>query len=269
MAMTFPSLIRTFEFLKTQDRAGLLLHILTRKKGYPPCARAAGPNSMASANSKRRPEGAPATDTPTYSQLLGTTLAKYAESNSKLLAITAAMPTGTGLVAFQAKRCLTVISTWALPKSTRHFSPAASPPKDSSPSLAIYSTFMQRAFDMIVHDMAIQNLNVALCMDRASLSGDDGPTHHGLFDIGYPAAHPEHRAHATPDEPEFADMLWTILHYEDGPILPPLSAWRRHRRRASSATPKLLEIGKAEVVRHGKQVAIFAARKSCSRWVKN
>ena len=125
------------------------------------------------------------------------------------------------------------------------------------PFLTIYSTFMQRAYDMIIHDMALQNLNVALCMDRAGLSGDDGPTHHGLFDIGY-LRHVPNIVHMQPkDEDEFVDMLWTMANYSSGPI-----AVRYPRGAGTGAKPKaasseLLEIGKAEVVQHGPDVAIF------------
>ena len=93
---------------------------------------------------------------------------------------------------------------------------------------------MQRAYDMIIHDIALQNLNVALCMDRAGLSGDDGPTHHGLFDIGY-LRHIPNIVHMQPkDEDEFVDMLWTMANYNSGPIADSLSARRRHRREAES-----------------------------------
>ena len=106
---------------------------------------------------------------------------------------------------------------------------------------------MQRAYDMIIHDIALQNLNVALCMDRGGLSGDDGPTHHGLFDIGY-LRHVPNIVHMQPkDEDEFVDMLWTMANYNAGPIA------IRYPRGAGTgakpkAQPKLLEIGKAEVV---------------------
>ena len=124
---------------------------------------------------------------------------------------------------------------------------------------------MQRAYDMIIHDIALQNLNVALCMDRAGLSGDDGPTHHGLFDIGY-LRHVPNIVHMQPkDEDEFVDMLWTMANYNAGPIA------IRYPRGAGTgakpkATPKLLEIGKAEVVaaRHARSRSSASA--TCSRW---
>ena len=122
---------------------------------------------------------------------------------------------------------------------------------------------MQRAYDMIVHDICLQNLNVVLCMDRGGLSGDDGPTHHGLFDIGYLRPIPN-IVHMQPkDENEFVDMLWTAAHYDGGPI-----AIRYPRGIGTgaqpAAAPRLLEIGKAEVVKHGQQVAIFGLGGMCA-----
>ena len=131
------------------------------------------------------------------------------------------------------------------------------------PFLTIYSTFMQRAFDMIVHDIALQNLNIRLCMDRAGLSGDDGPTHHGLFDIAYLRGIPN-IVHMQPkDEEEFVDMLWTMTNYNQGPI-----AIRYPRGAGTGAIPKknpaLLEIGKAELLRDGTDVAIFGLGNFCA-----
>jgi 1-deoxy-D-xylulose-5-phosphate synthase len=115
---------------------------------------------------------------------------------------------------------------------------------------------MQRAYDMLIHDVALQNLNVALCMDRAGLSGDDGPTHHGLFDIGYLRHIPGFVFMQPKDEEEFTDMLWTMAHYHAGPI-----AIRYPRGPGTGAKPKehpqLLEIGQSEVLRHGRRVALF------------
>ncbi|NNC90589.1 MAG: 1-deoxy-D-xylulose-5-phosphate synthase, partial [Akkermansiaceae bacterium] len=124
------------------------------------------------------------------------------------------------------------------------------------PFLTIYSTFMQRAYDMIIHDMAIQRLPVRMAMDRAGLSGDDGPTHHGLFDIGY-LRHIPNLVHMQPkDEDEFVDMLWTMSHYDSGPI-----AVRYPRGAGTGAKPKetpvQLEIGKGEVVADGRDIALL------------
>jgi 1-deoxy-D-xylulose-5-phosphate synthase len=124
------------------------------------------------------------------------------------------------------------------------------------PFLAIYSTFMQRAYDMIIHDMALQGLPVRLCMDRGGLSGDDGPTHHGLFDIGF-LRHIPGIVHMAPkDEDEFVDMLHTMAAYDAGPSA------IRYPRGAIKGTPikkraQTLEIGKAEIVADGTDIALI------------
>jgi 1-deoxy-D-xylulose-5-phosphate synthase len=247
-------LTRTFEFLKTQDEP-VLLHILTKKgKGYEPAI--AKPDKFHGLGKYKIESGetAPA-PTPTYSEIIGKTLAKFAESNQKLVAITAAMPSGTGLGFFQAKHPTRYFDVGIAEEHAALFACGLAT-QGLKPFLTIYSTFMQRAYDMIIHDIALQNLNVALCMDRAGLSGDDGPTHHGLFDIGY-LRHIPNMIHMQPkDEDEFVDMLWTMANYNSGPI-----AIRYPRGAGTGAkpkdSPKLLEIGKAEVVKHGRQVAIF------------
>ena len=247
-------LTRTFEFLKTQDEP-VLLHILTKKgKGYEPAI--AKPDKFHGLGKFAADTGetAPASS-PTYSELLGKTLGKFAESNKNIVTITAAMPSGTGLGFFQAQHPDRYFDVGIAEEHAALFACGLAT-QGLKPFLTIYSTFMQRAYDMIIHDMALQNLNVALCMDRAGLSGDDGPTHHGLFDIGY-LRHVPNIVHMQPkDEEEFVDMLWTMANYNSGPIA------MRYPRGAGTgavpkATPKLLEIGKAEVVQHGRDVAIF------------
>ncbi len=199
-------------------------------------------------------ETAPA-PTPTYSEIIGKTLAKFADTNQKIVAITAAMPSGTGLGFFQAKHPTRYFDVGIAEEHAALFACGLAT-QGMKPFLTIYSTFMQRAYDMTIHDIALQNLNVALCMDRAGLSGDDGPTHHGLFDIGY-LRHIPNWVHMQPkDEDEFVDMLWTMANYHAGPIA------IRYPRGAGTgakpkASPKLLEIGKSEVVQHGRDVAIF------------
>src|SRR4051812_33136582 len=247
-------LTRTFEFLKDQDEP-VLLHILTKKgKGYEPAI--AKPDKFHGLGKYKIDSGetAPA-PIPTYSEIIGKTLAKFADSNQNIVAITAAMPSGTGLGFFQAKHPTRYFDVGIAEEHAALFACGLAT-QGLKPFLTIYSTFMQRAYDMIIHDIALQNLNVALCMDRAGLSGDDGPTHHGLFDIGY-LRHVPNMIHMQPkDEDEFVDMLWTMANYNSGPI-----AIRYPRGAGTGAkpkeAPKLLEIGKAEVVQHGRQVAIF------------
>jgi 1-deoxy-D-xylulose-5-phosphate synthase len=256
-----PLLIRTFEFLKTQN-APVLLHILTQKgKGYAPALEQPDKFHGLGKFEPKTGKTAPATS-PTYSELFGRTLAKFAESNNRICAITGAMPSGTGLVYFAAAHPDKYYDVGIAEEHAALFA-AGLATQGFKPFLAIYSTFMQRAYDMIVHDIALQNLNVALCMDRGGLSGDDGPTHHGLFDIGY-LRHIPNIVHMQPkDEDEFVDMLWTIANYNGGPI-----AIRYPRGAGTGAAvkpqPKLLEIGKAEVVKHGTQAAIFGLGGMCA-----
>src|SRR5262252_4494660 len=249
-----PLLTRTFEFLKTQEEP-VLLHILTKKgKGYEPAL--AKPDKFHGLGKYKIESGetAPA-PTPTYSEILGKSLGKFADTNRKIVAITGAMPSGTGLGFFQAQHPDRYYDVGIAEEHAALFACGLAT-QGLKPFLTIYSTFMQRAYDMIIHDIALQNLNVALCMDRAGLSGDDGPTHHGLFDIGY-LRHVPNIIHMQPkDEEEFVDMLWTMLNYHQGPIA------IRYPRGAGTgakpkAQPKLLEIGKAEVVQHGREVALL------------
>jgi len=249
-----PLLIRTFEFLKTQEEP-VLLHILTKKgKGYEPAIKQ--PDKFHGLGKYKLETGETApTATPTYSEIIGKTLAKFAQTNQKIVAITAAMPSGTGLAHF-AKAHPTRYFDVGIAEEHAALFACGLATQGLKPFLTIYSTFMQRAYDMTIHDIAIQKLNVALCMDRAGLSGDDGPTHHGLFDIGY-LRHIPNWLHMQPkNEDEFVDMLWTMANYNSGPI-----AVRYPRGSGPGAQikpePKLLEIGKAEVVQHGRDVAIF------------
>ena len=254
-----PLLTQTFEFLKTQNEP-VLLHVLTTKgKGYAPALEK--PDKFHGLGKFHLDTGeTPASATPTYSELFAKHLADFADTNNKIVAITAAMPTGTGLVHF-AKRHPDRCHDVGIAEEHAALFASGLATQGMKPFLAIYSTFMQRAYDMIIHDIALQNLNVALCMDRAGLAGDDGPTHHGLFDIGYLRPVPG-IIHMQPrDEAEFADMLWTIVHH-DGP-----AAIRYPRGSGTGAVhsgkPKLLEIGKSEVLRHGNRAAIFALGNMC------
>ena len=255
-----PLLIRTFEFLKGQEEP-VILHILTKKgRGYAPAM--AKPDKFHGLGKYAAETGeTTAAATPTYSELFGKTLADFADHNRKIVAVTAAMPNGTGLVQFASRHPDRFYDVGIAEEHAALFA-AGMATRGMKPFLTIYSTFMQRAFDMIVHDIALQNLNVALCMDRAGLSGDDGPTHHGLFDIAYLRPIPGMVAMQPKNEEEFADMLWTMANYHEGPIS------IRYPRGAGTgavpkATPKLLEIGKAEVLRHGTDVALFGLGNFC------
>ncbi len=256
-----PLLIRTFEFLKTQQEP-VILHILTEKgKGYAPAL--AKPHKFHGLGKYKLETGeTDSLSTPTYSEIFGKTLARFAADDPSLVAITAAMPDGTGLYNF-AEAYPHRFYDVGIAESHAALFAAGMSAEGLKPFLAIYSTFMQRAFDMIVHDIALQKLPVKLCMDRAGLSGDDGPTHHGLFDIAYLRAIPHMIQMQPRDEEEFVNMLWTMLHYQEGPI-----AIRYPRGVgvgvAPRKTPLLLPIGQAELLCDGEDLAILGLGNFCT-----
>ena len=249
-----PLLVKTFEFLKTQTEP-VILHIITEKgRGYEPAL--ANPGKFHGLGTYEIETGeTAASPTPTCSQIFAESLVKFAKMDRKITAITAAMPGGTGLGHFKKEIPERYFDVGIAEEHAALFACGLAA-QGLRPFLAIYSTFMQRAYDMIIHDMALQKLPVRLCMDRGGLSGDDGPTHHGLFDIGY-LRHVPGLIHMQPkDEDEFVDMLWTMAHYEAGPtaIRYPRGALTG---KAIKPEPKLLEIGTAEVVADGTDVALI------------
>jgi 1-deoxy-D-xylulose-5-phosphate synthase len=249
-----PLLIETFKFLKQQNRP-VVLHVLTQKgRGFQPALEqqkkfhGLGPYDPETGGTK------PASQK-TYSEIFAETLTKLADGNDKVVAITAAMPNGTALDLFRPHHPKRYFDVGIAEEHAVLFA-AGMATKGYRPFCAIYSTFLQRAFDQIVHDVALQNLPVVFCMDRGGLSGDDGPTHHGLFDISYLRGVPN-LIHMDPkDEDELQDMMFTALTH-DGP-----SAIRYPRGTGPGATvkavPEALEIGKAEVLQDGRDVAVFA-----------
>lgn len=248
-----PLLISTFRFLKTLDRP-VMLHVLTQKgRGFQPALdktkkfHGLGPYDPETGDTE--PNGRP-----TYSEVFARTLADLADRDERVVAITAAMPNGTGLDLFRPRHPNRYFDVgiaeghaviFAAGMATRGFRPVC----------AIYSTFMQRGFDGIVHDVALQNLPVLFCLDRAGLSGDDGPTHHGLFDIGYLRSVPGLVMMAPSDENELADMMQTALTI-DGPavIRYPRGVVVGVERKPQ---PEPLPVGKARVLQDGKDVAIL------------
>jgi 1-deoxy-D-xylulose-5-phosphate synthase len=247
-------LIETFKFLKKQNKP-VVLHALTQKgKGFPPAMEkqkkfhGLGPFDPATGETK-------AVGQKTYSEVFAESLTKLADGNDKVVAITAAMPNGTALDLFRPHHPTRYFDVGIAEEHAVLFA-AGMATKGYRPFCAIYSTFLQRAFDQVVHDVALQNLPVVFCMDRGGLSGDDGPTHHGLFDISYLRGVPN-LIHMDPmNEDELQDMMFTALGYE-GP-----SAIRYPRGIgpgvAVKKQPVALEIGKAEVLRDGRDVAVFA-----------
>ena len=248
-----PLLVETFKFLKTENRP-VLLHILTQKgRGFQPALdgqkkfHGLGPYDPETGLTK--PAGVP-----TYSEVFATSLAKLADKDERVVAITAAMPNGTGLDLFRPHHPKRYFDVGIAEEHAVIFA-AGMATRGFRPFCAIYSTFLQRAFDPIVHDVALQKLPVVFCMDRAGLSGDDGPTHHGLFDISYLRGVPDMVLMAPKDEDELADMMATALTI-DGP-----SAIRYPRGTVADVQCKpetqTLPIGKAEVLSDGSDVAIL------------
>ncbi|BDS06220.1 1-deoxy-D-xylulose-5-phosphate synthase 1 [Oceaniferula spumae] len=250
-----PLLIKTFEHLKTRDEP-VILHIITEKgRGYKPAL--ANPGKFHGLGTYKVEDGSTAAaGNPTYSELFGRAVTDFAKEDKSITAITAAMPGGTKLEIFKKELPERYFDVGIAEEHAALFA-CGHATQGLRPFLAIYSTFMQRAIDMIIHDIALQNLPVRMCMDRGGLSGDDGPTHHGLFDIAYLSGIPG-LIHMQPkDEDEFIDMLWTMANHDDGP-----TAIRYPRGAGIGAKPKekpvLLEIGKGEVLQDGSDVAVIA-----------
>src|SRR6201987_4564095 len=251
-----PVLIKTFEFLKTQDRP-VLLHVLTQKgKGFEPALQKQKKFHGLGPYDPETGETAPPGQR-TYSEVFADTLVKLADKDPRVVAITAAMPNGTALDRFQPNHPDRYFDVGIAEEHAVLFA-AGLATKGLKPFCAIYSTFLQRAFDPVVHDVCLQNLPVVFCMDRGGLSGDDGPTHHGLFDISYLRSVPN-LIHMVPnDEDELQDMMYTAMLHE-GPIAV------RYPRGVGPGTPvkdvpRTIPIGQAELLQHGEhdRVAIFA-----------
>jgi 1-deoxy-D-xylulose-5-phosphate synthase len=253
-----PMLIETFKFLKGQNKP-VVLHALTQKgRGFQPAIDQQKKFHGLGAFDPETGATKPAAQK-TYSEIFAETLTKLADKNDKVVAITAAMPNGTALDLFRPHHPRRYFDVGIAEEHAVLFA-AGMATKGYRPFCAIYSTFLQRAFDQVVHDVALQNLPVVFCMDRGGLSGDDGPTHHGLFDISYLRSVPN-LIHMDPkDEDELQDMMQTALEH-DGP-----SAIRYPRGIGPGATvkktPQALEIGKAEVLQDPRgssvEVAILA-----------
>ncbi len=250
-----PLLIETFKFLKQQNKP-VVLHAITQKgKGFQPALEkqkkfhGLGPYDAETGETKSAGQK-------TYSEIFAETLTKLADGNEKVVAITAAMPNGTALDLFRPHHPKRYFDVGIAEEHAVIFA-AGMATKGYKPFCAIYSTFLQRAFDPIVHDVCLQNLPVVFCMDRGGLSGDDGPTHHGLFDISYLRSVPNIIHMVPKDEDELADMMYTAMLHE-GP-----SAVRYPRGTgpgvAMKEQPVALEIGKAEVIKHSgrSDVVIF------------
>lgn len=242
----------------TDQQKPVLLHVLTKKgKGYGPAESA--PDKMHGVvkfdvitGSQRKS----IPNAPTYTNVYAESLINEAKKDSSIVAITAAMPSGTGLDKFATVFPDRMFDVGIAEQHAVTFA-AGMATEGLRPFVTIYSTFMQRAYDQIVHDVCIQNLPVRFAMDRAGLVGADGATHAGAFDIAYLACLPNMVLMAPADESELMHMVATAAQYDDGPIA------FRYPRGEGTGTPlpasgKPLKIGKGRIIREGTDVAILS-----------
>ena len=252
------NLVQIFENVKNSNHEGpILIHVRTQKgKGYKPAEQSGDKyHGVSKFDIATGEQSKSKSNAPSYTKVFAETLIKHAEQDTKIIGITGAMPSGTGLNLFEKKfpdRTFDVgiaeqhAVTFAAGLATEGYKPYA----------AIYSTFLQRAYDQVVHDVAIQSLPVRFAIDRAGLVGADGPTHAGSFDITYLATLPNFVVMAASDESELVKMINTSVHINDRP-----SAFRYPRGNGTGVTlpsiNELLEIGKGRVVLEGKKAAIL------------
>lgn len=235
----------------------VLVHVLTIKgKGYKPAEdmpnkfHGTGPFEVETGKKISNP-----TAPVTYTEVFGKALSKLADNDKRIVGITAAMPEGTGLSIFAQAHPDKFLDV-GIAEQHAVTSAAGMAAAGLKPVVAVYSTFMQRAYDSIIHDVCMQKLHVILCLDRAGLVGDDGYTHHGVMDYAYLRSIPNMTVMAPKDENELCDMLKTAVEF-DGPIS------IRYPRGSGlgveiSPEPKVLSIGKAEVLREGKDGCVWA-----------
>ncbi len=251
-------LIPVLENVRDAKEGPVLVHVVTKKgKGYAPAEASADKyhgvqkfDVITGAQAKAPP------GPPSYQNVFGETLAKLAETDDRIVAITAAMPSGTGVDKFAKAHPDRAFDVGIAEQHAVTFA-AGLAAQGMRPFCAIYSTFLQRAYDQVVHDVAIQNLPVRFAIDRAGLVGADGATHAGSFDVTYLATLPNFVVMAPADEAELAHMTRTAVEHDSGPI-----AVRYPRGNGTGVAlpevPELLEIGKGRIVREGKKVAILS-----------
>ena len=251
-------LVAVLKNVKDLSDGPVLVHVVTQKgKGYAPAEESDDKYhgvvkfDVITGQQAKGPAGAPS-----YTKVFGTELVKRAELDPSIVAITAAMPSGTGLDLFAKRfpdRCFDV----GIAEQHAVTFAAGLAADGMKPFAAIYSTFLQRAYDQVVHDVAIQRLPVRFAIDRAGLVGADGPTHAGSFDVGYLGALPGFVLMAAADEAELARMVATAVAIDDGP-----SAFRYPRGEGTGVEiPELadpLEVGRGRIVREGSAVAILS-----------
>jgi len=251
-------LIPVLENVRDADKGPILVHVVTQKgKGYAPAE--AAPDKyhgvqrfdVITGTQAKAPPGPPQ-----YQNVFGQALVEEAKTDPTIVAITAAMPSGTGLDKFASAYPERFFDVGIAEQHAVTFA-AGLAAQGMRPFCAIYSTFLQRAYDQVVHDVAIQNLPVRFAIDRAGLVGADGATHAGSFDVSYLATLPNFVVMAPSDEAELVHMVHTAVAHDSGPI-----AVRYPRGNGVGvelpATPEVLEIGKGRIVRQGQKVAILS-----------
>ncbi len=234
----------------------VFLHVVTEKgRGFPAAAQDYERSHAVSAPAKPRANGSPPVP-PKYQEVFASTLIELARTDDKIVGITAAMPTGTSLDKFQKAHPERFYDVGIAEQHAVTFA-AGLATQEIKPVCAIYSTFLQRAFDQVLHDVCLQKLPVVFAIDRAGFAGDDGRTHHGVYDLSYLRCLPNMTLMAPKDENELRHMIATALSIQDGPSAV------RYPRGAGLGVPtdepiEVLPIGKGEVLREGDDVAILA-----------
>jgi 1-deoxy-D-xylulose-5-phosphate synthase len=252
-------LIPVLENVRDNAEGPVLVHVVTKKgHGYAPAEAAADKYhgvvkfDVITGKQDKGPGGGP----PAYQNVFGETLAMLAETDDRIVAITAAMPSGTGVDKFAQAHPTRSFDVGIAEQHGVTFA-AGLAAQGMRPFCAIYSTFLQRAYDQVVHDVAIQNLPVRFAIDRAGLVGADGSTHAGSFDITYLATLPNMVVMSPADEAELVHMTYTAVCHDSGPI-----AFRYPRGNGTGVAmpevPERLEIGKGRIVKEGKKVAILS-----------
>ena len=250
----------------------ILIHVVTKKgKGYKPAEDSRDKyHGVGKFNIVTGEQSKSKTDIPSYTKVFANTLIKHAENDTKIIGITGAMPSGTGMDIFGKKFPDRTFDVGIAEQHAVTFA-AGLTTEGYKPFVAIYSTFLQRAYDQVVHDVAIQKLPVRFAIDRAGLVGADGPTHAGIFDIAYLTTLPNFVVMAASDEAELVRMINTAVTINDRP-----SAFRYPRGHGIGVElpniKEILEIGKGKIIREGKKVAIlnFGARlQECLKATRN
>ncbi|MGA9658024.1 MAG: 1-deoxy-D-xylulose-5-phosphate synthase [Asticcacaulis sp.] len=236
----------------------VLVHVVTQKgKGYAPAEHAADKyHGVAKFDVVTGEQSKPKANAPSYTDVFASELIRQAHDDPRIVAITAAMPSGTGLDRFAEVFPARTFDVGIAEQHAVTFA-AGLAADGMKPFCAIYSTFLQRGYDQVAHDVSLQNLPVRFALDRAGLVGADGATHAGAFDIGYLGALPNMMVMAAADEAELAAMIATAADYNDGPC-----AFRYPRGEATGIAiperPQALAIGKGRILREGSSVAILS-----------